>query len=169
MSEIRSISEGSFVLGDTNNLTFEAGSGIKITEPSEGTVRIANDETVLWSGLASPSDFPLSLSESLSNFEKVEFTWIPRYQGDYGSPTVCALQETSGYGGTLRYTLIAPYWNASTTWLGWWFLSTTDNQTKLTSVKNAFGNPQTTNAVTDGLLCKMVRVIGINRKTQGGI
>ena len=124
---------------------------------------IGVDETVLWSGLAAASDFPLSLSESLSNFEKVEFTWIPRYQGDYGSPTVCDTQGTDGYGGTLRYTLAAPYWNANTNWFGWWFLNTTDNQTKLTSIKNAYGNPQTTTALADGLNCRMVKIIGINR------
>lgn len=71
MSEIRSISEGSFVLGDTNNLTFEAGSGIKIDSPSEGTVRIANDETVLWSGTTTASGEVMNLSEPFTNFEKV--------------------------------------------------------------------------------------------------
>lgn len=69
MSEIRSISEGTFVLGDTNNLTFEAGSGIKIDSPSEGTVRIANDETVLWEGSA--TNGTLNLSEAVTNFEYI--------------------------------------------------------------------------------------------------
>lgn len=74
MSNLRSISEGSFVLGDTNGLTFEAGSGIKISEPSEGTVRIANDETVLYqyTGNTEPSQITtetnISLSESAMNF-----------------------------------------------------------------------------------------------------
>lgn len=43
MSEIRSISEGTFVIGDTNGLTFEAGPGISVSQPSEGTVRIGMD------------------------------------------------------------------------------------------------------------------------------
>ena len=67
MSEIRSIAEGTFVIGDTNGLTFEAGTGISVSQPSEGTVRIANDETVLWSGTPSTSD--ITLSEAATNFE----------------------------------------------------------------------------------------------------
>ena len=77
MSEIRSIAEGTFVLGDTNGLTFEAGPGIKITEPSEGTVRITNDETVLFSA-ANPYDknrTSITLSESYKNFEELKIYW----------------------------------------------------------------------------------------------
>lgn len=76
MSEIRSISEGTFVLGDTNNLTFEAGSGIKIDSPSEGTVRIANDETVLWQlSTIGGTSSSATLSEAFTNFEKLEVWW----------------------------------------------------------------------------------------------
>ena len=77
MSEIRSIAEGTFVLGDTNGLTFEAGTGINITEPSEGTVRIGNDETVLWSGSWKPgngtvvTNSAIEISESIDNFEYI--------------------------------------------------------------------------------------------------
>ena len=72
MSEnIQSISNGTYTLGDTNKLTFSAGPGIKIDSPSEGTVRIGNDETVLWSGTGNISTF--TLSEKLSNFEKFRF------------------------------------------------------------------------------------------------
>lgn len=76
MSEIRSISTGTYTIGQTSNLNFEAGSGIKITEPSEGTVRIANDETVLWSGIYQGSN-SITLSESLSNFDLVRVEWCP--------------------------------------------------------------------------------------------
>ena len=72
MSNLRSISEGSFVLGDTNGLTFEAGSGISISEPSEGTVRIANDETVLYSGAFTASaNASTTISEDITNFERI--------------------------------------------------------------------------------------------------
>lgn len=90
MSEIRSISEGTFVLGDTNNLTFEAGSGIKIDSPSEGTVRIANDETVLWSsgtpisGGVHDANVNMSLSEAVTNFSTVKF-YTRVYDGTYGT------------------------------------------------------------------------------------
>lgn len=72
MSEIRSIAEGTFVIGDTNGLTFEAGTGIKITEPSEGTVRITNDETVLYSGAFTASaNASTTISEDVNNFERI--------------------------------------------------------------------------------------------------
>lgn len=160
MPEINSVA-GQLV-GVPVGQVYTAGKGVVIDNVNK-TVR--TDETVLWSGLAGASDFPLTLSESLSNFEKVEFTWIPRYQGDYGSPTVCDTQGTDGHGGTLKYTLAAPYWNANSAWFGWWFLDTTNNQTKLTSVLNAFGNPQTTTALANGLNCRMVKIVGINRKS----
>ena len=76
MSEIRSISEGTFVIGDTNGLTFEAGPGISVSQPSEGTVRIANDETVLWSGTYQGTG-SITLSEALSNFDLVRIEWCP--------------------------------------------------------------------------------------------
>lgn len=72
MSNLRSISEGSFVLGDTNGLTFEAGSGISISEPSEGTVRIANDETVLFEVTGTQGVSTCTLSESPFNFQYLE-------------------------------------------------------------------------------------------------
>ena len=63
---MNTIYDGSFVLGETSGLNFEAGPGISITQPSEGTVRIANDETVLWSGTA----LSATLSEPITNFER---------------------------------------------------------------------------------------------------
>lgn len=69
MSEIRSISTGTYTIGQTSNLNFEAGTGIKITEPSEGTVRIANDETVLWTGTLTVGNSAI-MSEPVSGFER---------------------------------------------------------------------------------------------------
>lgn len=44
MSEnIQSISQGTYTIGNTNELTFSAGPGIKIDQPSEGVVRIGNE------------------------------------------------------------------------------------------------------------------------------
>jgi hypothetical protein len=70
MSEINSIANGSFVLGQTSATNFVAGPGIKIDEPSAGTVRIGNDETVLFSGDLTAST-TAQLSESWKNFEEI--------------------------------------------------------------------------------------------------
>ena len=84
MAEINSIENGTYTIGETNKLTFEAGPGIKIDEPSAGTVRIGTDETVLWENtadkLTKDMTWPQTLSESISNFSKVKFL----YGGDGG-------------------------------------------------------------------------------------
>lgn len=43
MSEINSIANGTFTIGQSSALSFEAGPGITIDSPSAGTVRIGND------------------------------------------------------------------------------------------------------------------------------
>jgi hypothetical protein len=68
MAEINSIAQGTYTLGQTSATTYQAGPGISITQPSEGIVRISNDETVLWSGTATSGD--ITLSETYKNFEK---------------------------------------------------------------------------------------------------
>ena len=86
MSEnIQSISQGTFTIGQTSATNFVAGPGIKIDSPSAGTVRIGNDETVLWSGDLNQTNFSAeqNLSESITNFERVRFNW--RIDGHCGS------------------------------------------------------------------------------------
>ena len=71
MSEINSIAQGTYTLGQTRVTTYQAGSGISITQPSEGVVRISNDETVLWSGTLTNGQ-TANLSETVKNFEKIK-------------------------------------------------------------------------------------------------
>ena len=66
MSEINSIANGTFTIGQASATNFQAGPGIKIDEPSAGTVRIGTDETVLWSGNAESA----TLSEPITNFQR---------------------------------------------------------------------------------------------------
>lgn len=75
---MNTIYDGSFVLGNTNELTFSAGPGIKVDQPSAGIVRIGNDETVLYDNprnhnVESTAEF--IMSESLWNFHRafIEF------------------------------------------------------------------------------------------------
>lgn len=77
MSEnIQSISQGTYTIGQTSATNFVAGPGIKIDEPSAGTVRIGNDETVLWeyTGTSRGATGTYNLSESWKNFEKIRIT-----------------------------------------------------------------------------------------------
>jgi hypothetical protein len=70
MSEINSIAQGTYTLGQTSATTYQAGPGISITQPSEGTVRISNDETVLWEATAN-NQYSATLREPYSNFERI--------------------------------------------------------------------------------------------------
>ena len=79
MSEnIQSISQGTYTIGQTSATNFVAGPGIKIDEPSAGTVRIGNDETVLFDN---PTNHNVSttaefvMNESIWNFHRafIEF------------------------------------------------------------------------------------------------
>lgn len=81
MSEnIQSISQGTYTIGQTSATNFIAGPGIKIDEPSAGTVRIGTDETVLWSdttnGLTSGS---LVLNEPWSGFERIRLHVVDKF------------------------------------------------------------------------------------------
>lgn len=78
MSEINSIANGTYTIGQTSATNFIAGPGISIDSPSAGTVRIGNDETVLWENTAWPGSDKqpgvntASLSESVYNFNSIK-------------------------------------------------------------------------------------------------
>lgn len=78
MSEINSIANGTYTIGQTSATNFVAGPGIRIDEPSAGTVRIGNDETVLWSGNTGSNSHTtaFTLSESFSAFNKIRFEGV---------------------------------------------------------------------------------------------
>ena len=81
MSEnIQSISQGTYTIGQTSATNFVAGPGIKIDEPSAGTVRIGNDETVLWETTTSGVyNGTITLNEPWSGFNKIEIEVIDAF------------------------------------------------------------------------------------------
>lgn len=74
MSEINSIANGTYTIGSTSATNFVAGPGIKIDEPSAGTVRIGNDETVLWSGTNYTASFTTIEAPSKFEYLRVHYT-----------------------------------------------------------------------------------------------
>jgi hypothetical protein len=91
MSEnIQSIAQGTYTLGQTSATTYQAGPGISITQPSEGIVRISNDETLLYY-----NDTPggtITLSESPLNFKEIKMTYGNKHgsqiTNNFGEDTV---------------------------------------------------------------------------------
>ena len=158
MSEnIQSISQGTYTIGNTNELTFSAGPGIKIDQPSEGTVRIGNDETVLWSGNGSTG--PFNLSESWLNFELIKV--VAYYSNktmlfEYTIPTDSGVNTVS-IGGTFYVSNdVAPLQMVSCT-----YTLSNDKQTLTKANGRRMWHPGNDGASYNGF--NFLKIIGINR------
>lgn len=81
MSEpIQSIATGTYMIGETSATNFEAGTGISITQPSAGTLRISNDESLLYSGSTNITSG--NLNESARNFELLRVSFAEKANED---------------------------------------------------------------------------------------
>ena len=154
MSEnIQSISMGTYTIGNTNELTFSAGPGIKVDQPSEGVVRIGTDETVLYSGDGSN----LTLSEDAYNFERL------RFKVDPGQGMKFIETEPAG---NLTFATFNGFGNAYIKFFRLTYDSTTYKFTvaRTKSIGTYFDSTATTWAASlDGDLSAVKEVIGINR------
>ena len=83
MSDIQTISQGNYILQGT----VATSAGIVGDGTTQNPLR--TDETVLWSGnCLTPGAGSVSLSESASNFEKIEIYAIPNPSDTYNFPQV---------------------------------------------------------------------------------
>jgi hypothetical protein len=98
---MNTIYDGTFVLGSTSATTYQAGNGISITQPSEGVVRISNDETVLWSGAGTSA---LTLSEPITNFEAIKIYHNAYCEELYGLPVPSEFRFWHMYGNSAQAT-----------------------------------------------------------------
>ena len=167
MSEnIQSISQGTYTIGQTSALNFVAGPGIKIDSPSAGTVRIGNDETVLWSGTYNGSvgtANAITMSEPLTNFDKIQLEMGGSYHSLWTYKSV----------GTY-YQVISPFVGADggTTLYAVMFNRLDDNKIYRYGcgmLNNAAltNNKWTNNSAGTQGECTLVKVIGINRISGG--
>ena len=167
MSEpIQSIATGTYMIGETTQTELQAGHGISITQPSEGTVRIANDETVLWSGeqnVIGSTNASLTLSEAATNFEKLRIYVVGSAQIGAVTPTdIVPISDTSAY-----YTLSVTYANNTTSTA---FIDSCILQIDGTSFKVSKGFRKT---IGSGIQTNtdrgptVLKVVGINRISGG--
>lgn len=168
-NEIQSISQGTYTIGSTSALTFEAGPGISITEPTAGTVRIGTDETVLWSdttnGLTSGS---LVLNEPWSGFEKIRLDVVDQF-GWGGS---CMTFDTTNLAGARLKHFACTYS---------FIVTGSPNTTYNRGIQLEFANGQYISGSSIGIEtrviptstiastttsggAKLIKVVGINRK-----
>lgn len=156
---IQSIANGSFVLGQTSATNFVAGPGIKIDEPSAGTVRIGNDETVLWENSAGTNgNTDIVLSESISNFEYVQI--------DYSVWDIEKVSQILPVQSS-RYILNTDWCDKQQTTNFYHFCDViTISGTSYKLIKAAFHNFNSKSVNVDGdakSLFKTYKVVGINR------
>jgi len=167
MSEtIQSISQGTYTIGRTSATNFIAGPGIKIDEPSAGTVRIGNDETVLWEGTAfsppgstNPMRASAEMSESIQNFDQIRLDF--RGNNYYFNDSVLLTHPYNTTTGTCYVNVKHEQANNSV------FIGTLYkwiNDTTLSGMCS-FGTTQNVTAMTGGYYNygAVVRVVGINR------
>ena len=167
MSEnIQSISQGTYTIGQTSATNFVAGPGIKIDEPSAGTVRIGNDETVLYSGEEPTS--AVSLSETWKNFDRLKI-YVQNKSMDNGF-TMVEVKPLEREGYTSYYNIVAGFsYGLGTNGMIWQNIIGIAADTTLTN-QSAFGfqNSWTATAPTvrknnaNDLNC-ILKVVGINR------
>jgi len=163
---MNTIYDGSFVLGQTSATNFVGGTGITVDSPSEGTVRISNDETVLYSGEEPTSS--VSLSETWKNFDRLKI-YVQNKSMDNGLNMVEVRPlERDGY--TPYYNIIAGFsYGLGTNGMIWQNIIGSANDTGLRNC-SAFGfqNSWTATSPTvrknnaNDLNC-ILKVIGINR------
>ena len=165
MSEINSIANGTYTIGQTSATNFVAGPGIKIDSPSAGTMRIGNDETVLWSGTAfnpggsnKPMNGTAYLSESIFNFDQIRLDFTA---SNYTFNESILLTNPIKTGGNCYFN-VKKEQNNSSVYMGTKYGFT--NDTTLTGFCS-YGNTQNVNAMTGGYwgYGGVVRIIGINR------
>lgn len=160
MSEnIQSISQGTFTIGQTSAINFEAGPGIKISEPSSGTVRIGNDETVLWENSSgTDGNTNIVLSETISNFKYVQIDYSV---WDIEKVTQILPVQSS------RYILNTNWCDKQQTTNFYHFCDVlTISGTAYTLIKAAFHNFNSTVVNVDGDAkknFKTYKIVGINR------
>lgn len=173
MSEnIQSISMGTYTIGQTSATNFVAGNGIKIDQPSAGTVRIGNDETVLWSGASAVNNrgTTLNLSESVYNFERIQVwdDWLNN------SPTKITEFSTSGQLGGTTFERFGT-WHASVDgyqfesnpsfYIGMNVYSVQNNGNQIRTERNFIAQIKnaTTISITERNSSVVYKIVGINR------
>lgn len=170
MSEnIQSISQGTFTIGSTSATNFVAGPGITITEPSAGTVRIANDETVLWEDTsAGIYNGTITLNEPWSGFDKIGIEVIDAFGfgGKYEQFDTLNLagNRVKNFGCSYPFILTGSPIKQYIRGCNLSFNNNEFTSGTVISYESVFTPTSTITCSTGGSGPRIVRVIGINRK-----
>ena len=164
MSEnIQSISQGTFTIGQTSATNFIAGPGISIDSPSAGTVRIGNDETVLWSGTMASA---ANLSEPMTAFDYVKVYYADDFTDTGRYHTVAQLDPNNG---AHMWQPIGGLGEANC-WVGVTYISANDDYTTICVPKVKLFNygswtstaTSMTKVTTGANVSVLYKVVGVN-------
>ena len=159
---MNTIYDGSFVIGQTSATNFVAGPGISIDQPSAGTVRIGNDETVLWEDNTDPAagiNGTKSINESVSNFENIDvYFWrCSDHSQTYRYYQINRVPVISGNAN------FATFWQESTAWFKM-FLRISG--TTATFREGHYTNAGLTDTLTETNMYQqgnIFKIVGVNR------
>ena len=166
---MNTIYDNTFVLGETNKLTFSAGPGIVIDSPSAGTVRIGTDETVLWENTVSGVyGGTITLNEPWSGFAKIRID----VTDSFGWGGKSEQFDTLNLAGNRVKNFCCTYQFAVTgspnkQYIRGCNLSFNNNEFTsgtVYSIETIFTPTSTITCTTGGSGPRLVRVVGINRK-----
>ena len=166
---MNTIYDGTFTIGQSSALNFEAGPGITIDQPTAGTVRIGNDETVLYSGVNAKT---VNLTESWKNFDRMK-VYVQNGSQDNGV-TVVEIKPLERDGYIPYYNIVAGFSYATgNNGMIWQNIIGSAADTSLTNI-SAFGFQNNWNAGSvstrsnrDNDLACIIKVVGINRISGG--
>lgn len=166
---MNTIYDGSFVLGQTSATNFVAGPGIKIDQPSEGVVRIGNDETVLWENTASGVyNGTITFNEPWSGFDKIRIDVTDAFgwggKSEQFDTLNLAGNRVKNFCCTYQFVVTG---STNKQYIRGCNLSFANNEFisgTVGSIETVFTPNSTISCVTGGSGPRLVRVIGINRK-----
>lgn len=170
MSDIQSIANGTYIIGDTSATNFIAGNGIKIDSPSAGTVRIGNDETVLLTKTITDTLWDEQLSESIYNFERVKFYLARVASGDYGVQQAPVVEEfyTNFTNKKLLFTLDASFTDKQAyRYFTVANINDGTNYKELSACMYNYNNHNLSNWTTANCWVHPYKIVGINRISGG--
>ena len=168
---MNTIYDGTFVLGNTSATTYQAGPGISITQPSEGIVRISNDETVLYENNNPTqvlSNTSVDLAESYLNFKELKL-YLQTSYGSTGNISYVVTTFVSQSDITEAASIAMPNATNSVMCDSNCYVFTSENPL-ICYIKSSGGRLNMAsggNSVTNNRGTKLYKVIGINRISGG--
>ena len=167
------IYDGSYVLGDVSATQIVAGEGIKIDTTEPGVIKVSNDETVLWS--ANSVQSAANLSEPMTAFDYVKVYYADDFTDTGRYHTVAQLDPNFG---AHEWQPLGGLGEAGC-WIGCTYFSANNDYTTLvvpkvklikfaTWASTATGANAITTVTTGANVNVLYKIIGINRKQNGG-